>query len=282
MDEALTTSRPASPALSCADLSVGYGPRTVLEGISLDIRAGLWTAVVGPNGSGKSTLLRTLAGLREPRSGVITLQGRRLSAWPRRERARRLAWLAQAPGATDLTASEVVALGRFAHGGWLAHRQAVDDAAMHRAMVATGSLSWARRRLSTLSGGERQRVHLARVLAVEAPVLLLDEPTTHLDPPHQEDVARLLREQAYGGGVCVVSAIHDLSLALAADRLIVLGLQGLVGHGTVAEALAGDWLSAAFRTHVNIVDHHGVHLWRPVVPLARRGREESAGLNEGL
>ncbi|HME40239.1 MAG TPA: ABC transporter ATP-binding protein [Steroidobacteraceae bacterium] len=274
--------QPTPPALACQDLSVGYGSRMVLEGISLEIRAGFWTAVVGPNGSGKSTLLRTLAGLREPRTGSISLQGRRLSAWPRRERARRLAWLAQTPGATELTAAEVVALGRFAHGGWLAHRQAVDDAAMHRAMVATGSLSWARRRLSTLSGGERQRVHLARVLAVEAPVLLLDEPTTHLDPPHQEDVARLLREQAYGGGVCVVSAIHDLSLALAADRLIVLGQQGVIGHGTVREALDGDWLSAAFQTRVNIVDHQGVHLWRPAVPRARPANGASTGLNEGL
>lgn len=276
-----SSSGPAA-ALACADLSVAYGPRTVLEGISLEFRAGLWTAVVGPNGSGKSTLLRTLAGLREPRSGVIWLQGRTLAAWPRRERARRLAWLAQTPGATDLTASEVVGLGRFAHGGWLAHRQAEDDAAMHRAMTATGSLSWAGRRLSTLSGGERQRVHLARVLAVEAPLLLLDEPTTHLDPPHQEDVARLLREQAYGRGVCVVSAIHDLSLALTADRLVVLGQQGIVGHGTIREALAGDWLSAAFQTPVDIVEHHGVHLWRPAVPLARGIAPKSTRLNERL
>ena len=200
-----------------------------------------------------------------PRSGTISLQGRRLSAWSRRERARRLAWLAQTSATTDLTAEEVVALGRFAHSGWLAHRQAVDDAAMHRAMLATGSLAWARRRLSTLSGGERQRVHLARVLAVEAPVLLLDEPTTHLDPPHQEDVARLLREQAHRCGVTVLSAIHDLSLALTADRVIVLGHRGVVGHGTIRDALSGDWLSAAFETHVNVVDHQGVHLWRPAL-----------------
>src|SRR5580704_11462628 len=261
--------RPAAP-LSCEDLSVSYGARVVLEGVSLELKPGCWTAIVGPNGCGKSTLLRALAGLQPARRGAIFLQGRRLHTWPRRERARRLAWLSQASVATDLTAAEVVALGRFAHGGWLAHRQADDDAAMHRAMTATGSLAWARRRLSTLSGGERQRVHLARVLAVEAPVLLLDEPTTHLDPPHQEDVARLLREQAYGGGVCVVSAIHDLSLALTADRVIVLGQQGLIGHGTVREALDGDWLSAAFQTRVDLVDHDGVHLWRPALePLAR-------------
>ncbi len=254
-----------APALACRNLSVCYGTRTVLERISLDIPAARWTAVVGPNGCGKSTLLRALAGLQTPRHGEISLQGRRLGAWTRRERARRLGWLAQTAASTDLTAADVVALGRFAHGGWLGHRKIEDDAAIHRAMLATGSLPWAQRRVSTLSGGERQRVHLARVLAVEAPVLLLDEPTTHLDPPHQEDVARLLRQQAHGCGVCIVSAIHDLSLALTADRLIVLGARGVIGHGAIGEALAGDWLSDAFRTRVEIVDHDGVHLWRPAL-----------------
>ncbi len=266
MAEALTQLTPFPVVLSCRDLTVAYGSRIVFAGVSLEISAGQWTAVVGPNGSGKSTLLRTLAGLTAAKAGTIRLQGRRLSAWPRRERARNLAWLAQTAAPTELTAAEVVALGRFAHSGWLAHRKAEDDAAMHRAMRATGSLAWAQRRLSTLSGGERQRVHLARVLAVEAPVLLLDEPTTHLDPPHQEDVARLLREQAHRCGVCVVSAIHDLSLALTADRLVVLGHRGVVGHGTVRDALGGDWLSAAFRTRVDIVEHDGVHLWKPTLP----------------
>ncbi len=265
MAEPLRAQAAPAAALSCEDLSVGYGSRVVLEGVSLGIPPGHWTSVVGPNGCGKSTLLRALAGLEPARAGTILLQERRLQAWPRRERARRLAWLSQTAPVTDLSAAEVVALGRFAHSGWLAHREADDDAAMRRAMVATGSLAWAPRRLSTLSGGERQRVHLARVLAVEAPVLLLDEPTTHLDPPHQEDVARLLRDQARRCGVSVVSAIHDLSLALSADRVIVLGHRGIVGHGTVREALMGDWLSAAFETRVNIVEHEGVHLWRPSI-----------------
>ncbi len=254
-----------APALSCEGLSVSFGRRTVLDNISLQVRAGTWTAVVGPNGSGKSTLLRTLAGLKKPAAGWISLQGRPLSAWPRRERARRLAWLAQDSGATDLSASEVVGLGRVAHGGWLGHRQENNDAAVGRAMLATGSQMLGPRRLSTLSGGERQRVHLARALAVEASVLLLDEPTTHLDPPHQEDVARLLRDQARSRGVCVLSAIHDLSLALAADRLIVLGYHTLIGHGSVREALAADWLSAAFQTPVNVIADRGVHLWRPAL-----------------
>jgi iron complex transport system ATP-binding protein len=265
MAEARRQLAPDPVVLSCRDLTVAYGSRIVFEGVSLEICAGQWTAVVGPNGSGKSTLLRALAGLTPAKAGTIHLQGRRLSAWPRRERARNLAWLAQTPAPTELTAAEVVALGRFAHSGWLGHRKAQDDASMHRAMRATGSLAWAQRRLSTLSGGERQRVHLARVLAVEAPVLLLDEPTTHLDPPHQEDVVRLLREQAHCCGVSVLSAIHDLSLALTADRLIVLGHRGVVGHGTVREALSGDWLSTAFCTPVDIVEHGGVHLWRPAL-----------------
>jgi iron complex transport system ATP-binding protein len=250
-------------ALACRELSVGYGTHVVIKNLSIGFVSGRWTSIVGPNGCGKSTLLRALAGLEPTRSGSITLQDRPLSSWRRRERARRIAWLAQSSAVTDLTAAEVVALGRFAHSGWLAHQQTEDEAAMYRAMMATGSLAWAHRRLSTLSGGERQRVHLARTLAVEAPVMLLDEPTAHLDPPHQEDIVRLLREQAQGCGVSVVSAIHDLSLALAADRIIVLGYRGLVGHGSIAEALAGDWLSAAFETPVNVIEHRGAHLWRP-------------------
>ena len=252
-------------ALACRDLSVAYGAHTVFEGLSLDIAKGSWTAIVGPNGSGKSTLLRALGGLGSVRHGSVSLHGRPLKAWSRRERALRLGWLAQTAIPSDLTVADVVALGRFAHGGWLGQLCGEDDVAMTRAMQATGSLAWSRRRLSTLSGGERQRVHLARVLAAEASVLLLDEPTTHLDPPHQEDIAQLLRQQAHSCGVCVISSIHDLSLALTADRLIVLGFGGLVGHGTVREALAQDWLSRAFGKPLRIVQHEGLYLWQPAM-----------------
>jgi iron complex transport system ATP-binding protein len=252
-------------AITCRNLSVSFGRRPVLNDVTLDIPAGHWTAVVGPNGCGKSTLLRTLAGLTQPYTGSIILGGKPLGEWPRWSRARHLAWLSQSSGQTELTAAEVIGLGRVAHGGWLARSRESDDAAIARAMAATGTSAFAARRLSTLSGGERQRVHLARTLAVEAPVLLLDEPTTHLDPPHQEDVARLLREQAREHGTCVLSAIHDLSVALAADRLIVLGFRALIGQGSVREALAGDWLSAAFQTPMKIIDHAGVHLWRPAL-----------------
>lgn len=252
-----------TPAIGCLNLSVSYGTRRVLDGASLDIQPGVWTSVVGPNGCGKSTLLRALAGLIAPDQGQVVLHGRPLESWSRRDRGRSLAWLAQHSAPSDLSAVECVALGRFAHTGWLGSRQVSDDAAIARAMRATGSQAWKSRRLSTLSGGERQRVNLARVLAVEAAVLLLDEPTTHLDPPHQEDVGRLLREQTTGCGVTVVSAIHDLSLALMADRVIVMGRHRIVGHGTVPEAIQSDWLSEAFGTPIRIARLADAYVWQP-------------------
>jgi iron complex transport system ATP-binding protein len=253
----------AVPAIGCLDLSVSYGSRLVLDEASLEIKPGVWTSIVGPNGCGKSTLLRALAGLIAPNHGQIFLHGRPIMSWSRRDRARSVAWLAQTSVLSDLSAAECVALGRFAHTGWLGSRQAADEAAIARAIKATGSASWGARRLSTLSGGERQRVNLARVLAVEAPVLLLDEPTTHLDPPHQEDVGRILREQTRGCGVTVISAIHDLSLALLADRVIVMGRHRIVGHGSVREALEGDWLSEAFGTQIRIARLDDAYVWQP-------------------
>ena len=252
-------------AIACSRLSVVRGARAVFHELTLSMPPGQWTAVVGPNGCGKSTLLRALAGLLPPRQGSVTLLGRPLEAWSRRERAQHLSWLSQEPAVTDLTGEEVVALGRFAQGGWLARHHRRDVEAIRCAMAATGSLSWRQRRVSTLSGGEQQRVHLARALAAESPVLLLDEPTSHLDPPHQEEIARLLRAQARERGVCVLSAIHDLSVALVADRIVVMGQGGLIGHGTVREALVGDWLSTAFETRVEVIEHQGAHLWRPAL-----------------
>lgn len=258
--------------LACRDLSVDYGLRRVIDRMTLSVARAAWTSIVGPNGCGKSTLLRALGGLIAPTEGGVWLEDVALGAWPRRERAKRLAWLAQAALPSDLTAADCVALGRFAHTGWLGARTARDELAIARALEATGATPWAERRLSTLSGGERQRVHLARVLAVEASILLLDEPTTHLDPPHQEDIGRILREQAHGCGVTILSAIHDLSLALTADRLLVMGPHGLIGHGSVREALEGDWLSQAFGTPIQIIEQDGGYLWQPRLRSARGRR----------
>lgn len=212
---------PAAP-LQARDLVLHRGGRRVVDQISLDLRAGEWLALVGPNGAGKSSLLSMLAGLHQPDSGELTLMGRPLRDWPARERARRLAWLAQAGEAEgDIAARDVVRLARLPRLGLFGAPDDTDDAVVDAAMAETECDALAGRRLSQLSGGERQRVLLARALAVDAPVLLLDEPTTHLDAPHQLALLRSLRRRAESG-TAVAAVMHDLTLALAADRVLVL------------------------------------------------------------
>jgi iron complex transport system ATP-binding protein len=259
---ALSTSTD-SPPLSLREVSVRFGLRAVLKRLSLEIPRARWTAVVGPNGCGKSTLLRTLMGLLRPDEGSVSLQGRPLQAWPRRERARWMAWLPQTTPPTDLTARDCIALGRFARTGWLGNLETADEQAVARALLSAGAKELAGRRVSTLSGGERQRVSLARLLAAECSILLLDEPTTHLDPPHQIDIARILRQQAHRCGATIVSAIHDMSIALMADEIIVMGAHGLVGQGSVSRALEEDWLSRAFGMPISVVRSGGAYLWQP-------------------
>jgi len=210
-----------SASLIRADaLHVALGGTSVLHGVSLTLGSG-WTAIVGPNGAGKSTLLRVLAGLLPPRSGVVWLEERRLSSWPARERSQRLAWLAQQGEADgELTVRDVVALGRLPHLGLFTPLGPRDEQIVDEAMLATECSAWQHRRLYQLSGGERQRVLVARALAVRANMLLLDEPTTHLDPPHQVALVELMRR--LGRSQAVVSVLHDLALALQADRLVVM------------------------------------------------------------
>jgi iron complex transport system ATP-binding protein len=206
--------------LWASELRVQLGDRLVLDGVSARFAPG-WTAIVGPNGAGKSTLLRVLAGLLLPETGMVQLDGQPLATWPATQRGRAIAWLAQGGEVSgDLTARETVLLGRLPHLGLFGVPGAVDQAVVDRALAATESLTWQHRRLHALSGGERQRVLLARALATEAPVLLLDEPTAHLDPPHQVALARLCRQ--LGRTHTVVTVLHDLPLALQADRVLVL------------------------------------------------------------
>ncbi len=227
--------------IGASDLCVTLGGRPVIERLTVDFSRG-WTAVVGPNGAGKSTLLRTLAGLLTPAAGTVVLDGRHLQAWTHRERGLRIAWLAQQGEAGgDLTARDVVMLGRIPHTGLFGTPGPDDLAAVDAAMHDAECADWQHRRLTQLSGGERQRVLLARALAVQSPVMLLDEPTTHLDPPHQVALVRLLRR--LGQERTVVSVLHDLSLALHADRVIVLAAgrlraDDLPGSPTLHEAVA--------------------------------------------
>ena len=212
-----------------ADVTLGSTP--VLRAVTLDIAAG-WTAIVGPNGAGKSTLLRVMAGLLQPDRGRVLLDGAPLAELSSGERATRLAWLAQQGESTgELTVREVVRLGRLARQGLFGAASAEDEARVDQVMADAECLAWQERRLHELSGGERQRVFLARAIAVDAPLLLLDEPTTHLDPPHQIALAQMLRRQV-AAGVTVVSVLHDLSLALLADHLVIIDRGRLCASGS--------------------------------------------------
>ncbi len=240
-------------ALQCVDASLGRTP--VLHGIDLALRAGRWTSVVGPNGAGKSTLLRLMAGLLAPTAGSVRLDGRPLAQWPHRARARRLAWLAQGgaadPAADDLLAYDVAMLGRLPHQRWLAAPSAADHAAVEAALRQTQAWDWRSRPLAQLSGGERQRVLLARALAVQAGVLLMDEPLANLDPPHQADCLALARAQAEAGRT-VVTVLHELHAALAADDLVVMAGGRVLHHGGCGDAATHAAVEAVFGHRIRI------------------------------
>jgi iron complex transport system ATP-binding protein len=217
-------------ALQCRDLHVALGGREVLHGIDLKLPAGRWTAVAGPNGAGKTTLLKALA-LLLPAQGRVQLLGRDAPDWSARERARALAWMGQGEGsAEDLLARDVVMLGRLPHQDWLGAASAEDREAVRAAMEETQSWDWRERPLGELSGGERQRVLLARALAVRAPLLLMDEPLSHLDPPHQADWLAIVRRHVARRGTAV-SVLHEISMALQADDLVLLARGRVVHHG---------------------------------------------------
>lgn len=246
--------------LNAHQIQAQRGGRVVLHGVSLQAQAGQWLAVVGPNGAGKSTLLRCLAGLLPVAHGQVSLQGRALSQWPTRERARALAWLGQQSEGDDaMTVRDTVALARMPYQGWLGLGActAADQSAIEQALRDTDLQDKAERRLRALSGGERQRVNLARALAVQAPVLLLDEPVAHLDAPHQRLVAQVLRREA-AHGRCVVSVLHELPLALHADQIAVLQDGQLQACGAAHDPDVHRSMEAVFDRAIRIaqVDGH--------------------------
>jgi iron complex transport system ATP-binding protein len=235
----------SAPAFATRGLRVELGAREVLHGVDVVLPQGRWTAVAGPNGAGKTTLLKALAHLL-PARGERALFGRPLADWTPRERARAIAWLGQADtGAEDLLARDVVMLGRLPHQDWLGAPGAADHAAVRQAMEETQSWDWRDRTLGKLSGGERQRVLLARALAVQAPVLLMDEPLAHLDPPHQADWLAIVRRHVARGGTAV-SVLHEVTLALQADDLLLLR-DGRVAHqGPAADPATHRAVEAVF------------------------------------
>ncbi|MGY3694866.1 iron complex transport system ATP-binding protein [Bradyrhizobium sp. USDA 3240] len=234
--------------LAATALNTSLGSRKVLHDVSLSLEAGHLVALVGPNGAGKTTLLRALAGL-IPSDGDIRIGGDALASLPLRERAKRFAYLPQGHMVHwPLPARDIVALGRYPHGATDPARLSQKDIeAVLRAMQAVDVTEFGDRRVTELSGGERSRVALARVLAVEAPVILADEPTASLDPRHQIDVMQKLRNVA-DAGVLVIVVTHDLGLAARfADHVLVLSEGRLAAQGTSGDALSESVLASVFR-----------------------------------
>jgi iron complex transport system ATP-binding protein len=255
-----------APLCAAERLGFGYGRHPVFADVSFAIRPGELVALCGPNGAGKSTLMRLLLGLHRPQTGQVTLGGAPLATLSRRQIARRAALLPQdAPADLPLSVQEAVALGRLPHLGRFEAESAADVAAVTRALVATDTAALAARPVTDLSGGERHRVHLARALAQEAPLLLLDEPIAGLDLAHQLQALDLLRATVDSGRGALV-ALHDLSIAArSCDRMLILADGGLRADAPPAEVLTPENLQRYFQVEAEVrTDRRG----RPfVVPL---------------
>jgi iron complex transport system ATP-binding protein len=260
-------------ALRARGVAVRHGRAEVVTGLDLDVPAGALTALVGPNGSGKSTILRALAGIHAPAAGTIEVGGEALAGLRPRQRARTVAYLPQDPPIpTGLSVREVVELGRHPHRG-LFEADRHDRAIVDRALREADAAPLADRRVEQLSGGERQRVWLATALAQDAPVVLLDEPTTFLDIRHQLELLALLRAQVAEHGRTVVAVLHELTLATAhADHLVVMDAGRIVAQGEPVEVATSPALARAFGVAVTVgphpVDGSPVCFFAPKVPAA--------------
>jgi ABC-type cobalamin/Fe3+-siderophores transport system ATPase subunit len=241
--------------LELRDVAFGYGDRSVLEGVSLELRAGRVVGLLGPNGAGKSTLVRLAAGLLRPARGSVRLDGRDLASWRRREVASRLALLPQdgvMPPA--FTGREIALMGRTPHLGWLSPEGPADREAVERALRLADASAFADRRVGELSGGERQRLLLARALAQEPSVLLLDEPTVHLDLGHQLAMLELVVDLARRRDLAVLAVYHDLNLAAqSCDELLVLHGGRIAARGAPDEVLRSELVAAVYGVELELV-----------------------------
>lgn len=254
--------------LAANDASVRLGGRRVIETISTGVGAGELVAVVGPNGAGKSTLLKLMAGLLAPEAGEIALEGANIATVPRRERARRIAYLPQDRTVHwALAASRVVALGRLPHRSFAAAESAADRVAIEAAMARMDVTHLAARPVTTLSGGELARVLIARALAQDTRLLLADEPAAGLDPAHSlalfGELARLAAE-----GKAVMTALHDLSLAFRfATRVVLLRAGQCLADGPPAQVLNKANLALAFGIDAIVTEIEGIPVVLPQAPL---------------
>lgn len=252
------------------NLHFGYGAADVLKGISFAVRSGEIVGVLGPNASGKTTLIKNLAGLLMPRSGHVRLDGRDLAGIPRKDRARLISFVPQDEEIfLPFTVEQVSLMGRAPYLGFWGFESEGDLAKTREAMEATRVWDLRHRRLTDLSGGEHQRVILARALAQEAPLLLMDEPTTHLDIRHQMDLMELCRRLVGEKRLTLVVSLHDLNLAsLYCDRIFLLKDGRLFAAGSPQEVITERNLFEVYGTRCTIVrgGGSGLPFYRPERP----------------
>ena len=254
-----TTAAPEGRAgrvrLAAEGVRLGYGDRTIVDDLDLEIVHGTITTVIGPNGCGKSTLLRALGRLLAPSRGQVLLDGRRIDRMPTKEVATVLGLLPQAPTAPEgLTVGDLVARGRHPHQAWYRQWSGDDEEAVAEALEWTGIADLAERPVDELSGGQRQRAWISMALAQGTELLLLDEPTTFLDLSHQVEVLELVTRLNTERGRTVVMVLHDLNLAARyADRLVAMKDGVIRAQGTPAEVITEPLLREVFGLDARVV-----------------------------
>ncbi|MFG3129825.1 ABC transporter ATP-binding protein [Streptomyces tendae] len=241
--------------LAARGVTVGYGARSVIDGLDVAIPPGVITTIIGPNGCGKSTLLRTLSRLLRPSGGTVVLDGEDIAALKTREVAKKLGLLPQAPVAPEgLTVSDLVARGRHPHQSWLRQWSSDDADVVRRALAMTGVSDLADRPVDSLSGGQRQRVWISMTLAQGTDLLLLDEPTTYLDLAHAVDVLDLV-DDLHESGRTVVMVLHDLNLATRySDNLVVMREGAILAQGHPRDVITAELLHEAFGLRAKVID----------------------------
>ena len=266
----------SAPAIEVRDLGITLGGRRILDRVGFTLPAGDWLAVVGPNGAGKTTLLRCIAGGAFT-EGSVRFGGREARALGRAERARHVAVVPQHPVFPEgMSVADYVLLGRTPHVPPFGFERRADWLVVEALLNQLDLRALAGRAITTLSGGERQRAVIARSLAQEPEVLLLDEPTTALDLGHQHEVLSLVDEIRLARGLAVISALHDLTLAgQYAERFLLLAEGRVLANGPPAEVLDAELLERCYGTPVSVIESHGTTVVVPPRP-GRRARAQAA------
>ncbi|MEE8546515.1 MAG: ABC transporter ATP-binding protein [bacterium] len=242
---------------SVKDFSFSFGKAQILRDLNFDVTAGEYLSIIGPNGAGKTTLLKCLVGIYAEGDGSVALNGKPLDTYSRKEIARLISYVPQAEaGPFAFTAGEFVLMGRYPHLSPFSSIKEKDREAAIEAMGVTGTLEFTNRHMETLSGGERQKVFIAAALAQGAQTLLLDEPTTFLDPRHSDDVMSTLSRLNEESGVTIVSVTHDINIAaLECDRVLALKDGRVAFWGSPGEIMENMVLENIFERNFIMAEH---------------------------